>query len=187
MQLKIYKDQIMCRNNGPATEHVSRIDKSFDFKRLYKIHKSHLFDQNMNHTNYILLKKPSLTTFSGILNGGCAPICADISSKKKISSYACYPFSEVKQKSLHDGEKAMQQPQAGMEQQVASVGWRDVLCGKMKQRGLLWATWNHTGQEHHTCQVCVSWCAQCGRKKFLQVPSQRSFPQRNLQWQGKQF
>lgn len=82
MQLKIYKDQIMCRNNGPATEHVSRIDKSFDFKKLYKIHESHLFDQNMNHTNYILLKKPSLTTFSGILNGGCAPICADISSKK---------------------------------------------------------------------------------------------------------
>lgn len=42
----------------------------------------------MNHTNYILLKKPSLTTFSGIhpmyiSQGGCTPICGDINSKKK--------------------------------------------------------------------------------------------------------
>lgn len=36
MQLKVYKDQFMRRNNGPAIEHVSRIDKSFDFKKLYK-------------------------------------------------------------------------------------------------------------------------------------------------------
>lgn len=82
----------------------------------------------------------------------------------------------------------MRQPHAGMGQQVTSVGWRAGLCGEMRRHSLPWATWNHTEQEHHIWQVCVPWCAQHGSKKFLhRAPWQRSFPQRNMQWQGKQF
>lgn len=112
---------------------------------------------------------------------------------KNTSSYACCPFSKMKQKcmtrkSKATSEKAMQQLYAGMEQQVASMGWSNVLCGEMKQWGPLWATW----EPHRPAAPPLPGLHLLGHAAWQQefpatVPSQRSFSQRNVQWQGKWY
>lgn len=112
------------------------------------------------------------------------PSVVTLAAKKITSLYACYPFSSESETQVT--------PLVTVTSRYGAAGY---ICG---MKGC--ALWENEAagsalghlEPHRTRSTAPAGsvppgASQCVSKKFLQVPSQSSFPQRNLQGQGKQF